>query len=90
MKIRSLLIIQLFCVLFLFMFLINEFVKFIREMFLSIQNKLFEQFLNKIAGSFRGIKYSNDTQILIYIFCFLFLTIVLVKTMKALKKIFTE
>jgi len=78
------------CVLFLFMFLVNEAVKFSREMFLSIKSKLFDEFLNKIAGSFRGIEYSNDIQILIYIFSFLFLIIVLAKTMKALKEIFTE
>ncbi len=90
MKIKSLLIIQLLSVLFLFMFLANEVVEFSREMVLSIKSKMFEQFLNRVAGSFRGIEYSNDTQILIFIFCFLFLTIMLVKTMKALRKIFTE
>jgi len=72
------------------MFLANEIVKFSRDMIFSIKSNHFEQFLNRTAGSFRGIEYSNDTQIIIYIFYFLFLTIFFVKTIKALKRMFTK
>lgn len=90
MKIKYLLIIQLLCVVFLLIFLINEIVKFSREMYFSIKGKMLEEFLNKKAGSFRGIEYYNDTQIIIYIVFILFIAIVLIKTINALKKIYLE